>query len=244
MAKSNAAERSSASEPLIVPKIFVSYTLRPNPAFADVVFVPDPAKKPEANAKDKEKFQAKAAVTPYLATFDQVYLFAPYGKSAAGDIFSSKSPEVADVQMCRNVRDWLLTRYPTAWADELFVPRAAPKAVFVGFNPRLFLKILGLECSLPGNNCPLPISMWYDNTDHRDLEEAVAPSKECGLIAGDWPLLARARGMGLKGSDLEKYNQAVKDWKGPGYDVLKDMCIAITWAKELGFLDRGSPTLQ
>lgn len=114
--------------------------------------------------------------------------------------------------------------------------------VIIGFDPRRFLKVLGIELSLPlPGNEPLPPGLWYGNTDHRDIEEAVLPKPECKLLS--WPHVIQARRPRpelaeeerLKDPDVAKYDKLFKDWVGPGQDPEQDARIALTWASQLNF---------
>ena len=91
----------------------------------------------------------------------------------------------------------------------------------------MFLKMLGLECCLPANqpeaedkSNALPLSMWYTNTDHRDVGEAAMP-KGFNL---SWPLVLAVRKILIKG------------WNGPGVDVESDMIVATELSTQLGLL--------
>lgn len=188
--------------------------------------------------KERTKWLGLLPETPYLCTFDEVTILAmAKGKGvnykSEGRAVGGKKPPI-----CQAVRNFILGLYPDAWSLDTH-PQGAERTVevaFMGFNPRLFLKILGLECSLPVNNCPLPASMWYGNTDHRDIAEAVAPTPECKAVAWDWDFIVQARRMGLEGDRLADYDKIVAGWTGPGKDTDKDARLAAEWALQLGFV--------
>lgn len=185
-------------------------------------------------AEQEAKFSASLKDKPYTGTFEEVRIF-DASTSDVG-IFKFRTKEEKRDPICLAVRNWILKRHPEAW------PHAAtytgpPEAIFVGFSPRVFLKILGIECSLPenqpvndaGDRDPnktnvLPLSLWYGQSDHRDIGEAANP-KEFDL---SWEIVMKAR-------KLEEY----AGWNGPGTNTETDLKVAIELATQLGMLAEG-----
>jgi hypothetical protein len=100
--------------------------------------------------------------------------------------------------------------------DDAGAPR---HPIFLGFDPRTFLKMLGLECSTAG--APLPPSVWYATTLHRDVAEALMPA-EFKHVPLAWVL--KRRGI------------AVPGWERPGVDPELDARVVVNAADQLGFL--------
>lgn len=185
----------------------------------------------EADILEKtEKFLANAKDMPYTGTFDAVAISDPANEGSRAWTFN---PE-AKVPICVSVAKHILKAYPNAWSMDTHDMRA-PKVVFIGFNPRLFLKMLGAECSLPENNFPLPPKMWYSNSDHRDIETAVLPDEfaKAGLTLET--VLKRRRPTAK--DDQAAWDKILNGWTGPHNDPVKDVLIATELAVQLGFLN-------
>lgn len=187
--------------------------------------------------KLEAKFQAECAQQPYTATFAEVQIADLHNERKGKWVYRAPNNEEGKQAACLAIRSWLLKEYPDAWPHTTHPDRRVPAAIFVGFNPRLFLKILGIECSLPahqpmdadGKPDPkklnvLPLSMWYPNSDHRDIEEAVKPADFKYL---PWNVVLEARGL------LPEF----KDWKAPGVNVTMDLKLATRLAAQLGMLN-------
>ena len=222
-------------------KIIVAFSTRlvdglPIPAFTAPSNWKDEAKI-KRHIEDKQaEYTALAKDQPYTGTFDCVQVTDISKGQTATWNYEGREPGGAKQAICLAVKAWLLNRYESAWPHTTHVPYRVPEAIFIGFNPRLFLKMLGTDCSLPQNqpqkegepdpnksNC-LPLSMWITNTDHRDLGNLVMPSD----YKLDWNVVLSARGL------REKY----PDWNGPfGTTVQEDMEIAIEMASQLGLVD-------
>lgn len=216
--------------------IFIGYRLKPidnieayMPEFEGRKGTNDPEKIKAQIEEKQQAFIQEAANTPYLSTLDEVYVF----DSTNGKAMTFKSEAKGKPPVCQRLRAYILKAYPKAWNNSP-VSSGPPEAVFVGFNPRLFLKVWGLECTLPENNCALPLSLWYGNSDHRDIVEAVMPKTECKTIT--FETVIKRRGAGLQGEDQEKYLEIFKGWDGPGQHPEKDVLVAITLASQLGLL--------
>lgn len=145
------------------------------------------------------------------------------------------------------IRHFLLAAHPQAWSDNIFTSRpGGPETVFVGFEIKAFLKVLGIECALEG--VPLPLSMWYSNSDHRDIQAAIVPS--------EWA----SEGVGLRTAlklfeDSGAFQGAFQDETGkplyeipknyaPCQDARRDAFLALSLAKALGMTDRSWEVLR
>lgn len=223
-------------------KIFVGYRTRLvqgveklTPEFTP----PGNYKTPEAIAKwqteKAEDFKVAAANQPYTGTFDAVVVCDPASERIKEWNFKGREPGNTDGKKAVSlaVRDWILNTYGEAWPNETHpAHNGPPKAVFIGFEPKVFLKMIGIECSLPPISKPLPPPMWYSNSDHRDITEAVMPS---GFKNLDWSIVLKTR-RPLDEDDAEKYDAVIKDWPGPGINPKQDVHIAVMLATQLGFV--------
>lgn len=220
-------------------KILIAYKTRTADGYVpDIRDLPDPP----SNWKDPDKIAAwreekakeastQAVFQPYTGTFDEVQLIdlttQEHGR------WQYREPKSGRQPVCLAVRAWLLKHYPDAWPNSTHPGRAVPQAIFVGFNPKLFLRILGTECSLPanqpkepGSTNTLPLSCWYGNSDHRDIGEAVKPDEFKFL---SWRTVLEARGL--------TNNQAVyAGWNGPHIDVTMDLSLIIELASQLAMV--------
>lgn len=231
-------------------QIFVGYKLKPAVAtevtdalVAKYLATLDVPKTYAAEPKRSEWLEGKkgewlpsVANAPYIATFEEVVLIAPAMKTTVTYKAEGREPGGKKKSVSAAARNFLLELYPNAWSKDTHPASRQVEVAFMGFNPRLFLKILGIECSLPVNNCPLPAAMWYGNTDHRDIEEAVLPTPECRNLSGNWEFIVNARRPKTEGDDLTRYNNIVTGWTGPGVNAKKDALLAVEWANQLGFI--------
>lgn len=213
-------------------KIVVAYRTRPSD-----IEVPTPEFKAAANVKDPLKIQAQIAAkhadfmaslagVPYTGTFDEVRIYDQKTKDTVK--FKYRAPDSGKSAACLAIRSWLLKRHPAAWPHSTDRP-GKPEAIFIGHDMRTFIKILGIECSLPANqpqaggkpdplkSNALPLSMWYGQSDHRDIFEAVNPKP--GI---PWGVVLQVRDIVAEG------------WTGPGTNVEQDLTIATQFAAQLG----------
>ena len=230
-------------------KVFIGYSTRvvPDverlmPEFESRAGTKDEDKKKVQITEKQEAWKRDAKNMPYTGTFDKVHIAIqpdPHeedpelkrGKVVTYDS-ASRYPFGTRTAVSRMVGSLLLRYFPTAWSDDI-VSKSIPKAVFIGFNPRRFLKMLGIECSLPTIRKTLPAGLWYGNSDHRDIGEAVIP-RDFPLLG--WSTMLRRRREGLNEEDTAKYDAVIKDWTGPGNDPEQDVKIAIVFAVQLNFV--------
>lgn len=240
------SEKEKPEKPRPVLKLFVGYRTKLRPGAETAV----PTFKAPANYKDAAKitafqeerkagFMEAAKNMPYTGTFDEVYLIDPQARDEKDPEkkkfkflrYTWHPPEEGKPPIAVRVRNYLQKWYKWAWAHET-VGRRPAEVVFVGFDPRTFLKILGLECSLPEINKPCQLGMWYGNSDHRDIGEAVCP-KEFGGLTLPFALSFRRP---QAESEAAYWDAWVKGWTGPGENPEADARIAVELAKQLGFL--------
>lgn len=189
----------------------------------------DPAKIEAEIAAKQQAFKDEAKDMPYTGTFDEVVLVDP--KHDGLQRWEYRAPDSGKQPICLAVRAYLTKHWKTAWTDDTH-NRKPPEVIFVGFNPRTFLKILGLECSLPHVGKPLPLGLWYSNTDHRDIGTAILPDEFKRLTVLEAVKARRPRAK----DEAEKWDQMLAGWNGPGQHPEKDAVIAIELAAQLGML--------
>jgi hypothetical protein len=217
-------------------KIFIGYRTRPVegaeamlPAVEADKRLTDPKKVADDLESKRARLLAELKDQPYTGTFDSVFIMDPkHEKVLQFDHGSGKTP------VSVRVRNFFMNNYPDAWSDDTHGERRVPEAVIVGFDPRRFLKMLGLECSLPAIGKPLPLRLWYDNADHRDIEAAVKPSDFRKL---DLVTAVKARRPADQAA-AEKWDAKLKDWPGPHVDPETDVWLAVELATQLGILRR------
>ena len=223
---------------MAVTKIVVGYRTR---AAADL----DknlPEFKAPSNYKDSGKiaadiadrqavFKAGAKDMPYTGTFDEIHLVDPKNNKVMTWTHKASEEEGKPSPAVR-ARNFLHKYYPTAWNDDTH-GRKQTEVVFLGFDPRTFLKLLGLECSMPvvGKRCHL--SMWYSNADHRDIGEAVIPKDFKGLTL---PYVLKFR-RPVEPERMKLWDSIMVGWTGPGEWPEKDALITIELATQLGLLE-------
>lgn len=235
-----------------VSRIFVAYEtiLRPGLDLQTIM----PSFEASWRTKDPEKIDAEIAAKqakfltgegldayPYTGTFRRVMLLDPSRRSTSADFcLSERMPGSGKPSVAAAVSDWLAKHYPDAFKS--FLPADKYQgAVFVGFDTRRFLKMLGLECSLPSVGRPLPPGAWYETCLHRDIESAVLPSGERGPL--DWRAILHMRAPLMsplpmaEGANPLSWPALVDNWEGPHVHAPSDLFLAIELASQLGFLN-------
>jgi hypothetical protein len=185
-------------------------------------------------ASRTEDFKRLACNQPYTGALRRVCLIDPTHK--VRNTLTSEGREPGNPTGSRPlavaVRDWILKYNPDAWSDTMHGQRlSVPPAAFVGFEPKTFLKMLGLECARL--NKPLPPAMWYSNSDHRDLTNALMPSDFKFL---DWSTVLKAF-RPTEALEQVPYDREFGSWPGPGKGAEKDAELAFWLAHKLGFVN-------
>lgn len=207
------------------PKILVGYRTR-----AAVLPEPfEPAFRPPANYKDEAKiaewlaakraeWDVEKASYPYLSTLDSVFavVIGP-GVRDVGE-WKYREPGSGKPPVALAVRTFLMKHFREAWLGE----GGGPRPVFLGFDPRSFLKVWGLELSMPAAAQPLPPSVWYGTNNYRDIGTALVPDEYKAVL----PLRQVLKWRGID----------VPDWSGPGADPELDVRVVTQAAEQLGFL--------
>jgi hypothetical protein len=134
-------------------------------------FTDTPRKKAEAY---RAEFMEVAGQLPYSAEFEEVAIMDTV--KAVGGHFVLPAGEPPAGKRFRSVaclaNEWLL-KY---WDG----PDRSLDATLFGFNPKLFLKVLGLACAeehslRPQREVPCPAGFWWGHSDYRDILSALFP---------------------------------------------------------------------
>lgn len=221
-----------------VAKLIIGYKTKLNPTVGSYL----PEFKAPANYKDaakiaaevaerKQEFLASAASMPYVGTFDEVFV-ADMQKHRSVQ-WKCAAPDEEKPSVATRVRSYLLKHYPDAW-DNNVIQRKIPKVLFIGFEIKTFLKLLGIECALPATNKPCPLSLWYGNSDHRDISEAILPKEACkGLTLAYVLKFWRPT---FDAESTKTWDGLIKDWHSPGENPTKDAGIASVIATQIGLV--------
>lgn len=228
----------------MIAKLIVGYRTRAvEPELLKTLMPPD--FKPKRNLKDqakieadvearKEAFAEAAKWQPYTGTFDSVVIADPANDHIGEWNYEGRQPGGPKTPICLAVAAYLMKAYPDAWTPGAANQRTL-QAIFIGFNPRLFLKMLGEECSLPehnqGQNRALPLGLWYSNSDHRDIMEAVVPTGFPSLTFD----VALKRRRPIRVDDAARWDRLVEGWQGPHHDPKADTLLIAELASQLGF---------
>lgn len=224
-------------------KLIISYSTRLVEGFEfdeSLLKAPSNYKDPEKIAawiaKERDGLADELLMQPYSATFDRVVISDVTEQKSGHWAYPAANSGKPGIAV--SIRNWLLKRFPKAWPN---TPNplcdGGPQVLFIGFDIRLFLKILGLECSLPANQPRLsdgkpdptqcynmPLAAWYGTSDYRDIGEAVKP-KEFKYLT--WQHVLKARGLTTK----------LKGWNGPHVDPDLDAVLAKELAMQLDLLN-------
>jgi len=182
-------------------------------------------------AQKKANFASQAAKQPYTGTFEEIMLVDLQKKSVFHA--SNKDRKSDDAwTVAESAASWILTNNPGAFDGDILDSRNS-NVVFIGFETRLFLKMLGLECTLPDSKVRVPLRLWYNNPNHRDIAEAVMPSD----YVLSWPLVLKLREPVETAGELAEKWEYLKTWKQPHVNVQHDSLLITELAAQLGFLN-------
>lgn len=190
-------------------KIFVGYTC----ALADNAkdLMPDDIKD-----EDVHDWNAQAVYQPFTGRFSSVYLIAPGYKKTAHFL-----PEDG-LTVEKQVVEFLNSCFKDAWPWDAHVG-FDPQVFFVGFDPHRFLKMLGLNCTLPALNCPMPASLWYGNTNSIDIEEVCLGDLE---TQATFDTVLKAYQAQFNTKEAARFDKLTGGWTGPWLNAKQDAEIA------------------
>jgi hypothetical protein len=216
-------------------KIIVGYKTQPVSNIEELM----PDFKAPANFRDQEKitqdvnakkqaFLKTGKDAPYTGTFAEVFLLDNRPRKLLQFLPVDGKPSIAV-----RVRNYLLKTYPDGWSDREYDPRNPPFRL-IGFGTRRFLKMLGLELSLPSVARPLPLRMWYSNSEHRDIGEAVLPHDFDKTLTLETVLKRRRPS---EPAAAAKWDKSMNGWPGPHHVPEKDVWLAVELAAQIGLLE-------
>lgn len=214
-------------------KLFIGYRMRAAVGLKKIV----PAITPPSNYKDKDKiaafvaeakaaFEAEAKNMPYTGTFDEVFLVDPAHEQALQWVYSD-DPSKPSIAV--RVSNYLLKTFPKAWEGDIG-EHETPQVIFIGFDPKRFLKVLGLECSLPRVGKALPPRVWYGSNNYRDILEAVQPDAYCKRL--DIKDIAAERRPTEEAAG-KAWDALLAGWDGPHQNPKTDVSLTVELATQL-----------
>lgn len=166
--------------------LYVGWETGPNglvpPAGSMPEFKDIGGKNPRDAASQEREWLAEFARGPFGGTMTRVMLIDPVGNVAQEfkldkAVYRPKGfPAKQPVPVAIQVAGWLEKHYAKTLAKDLAAElgkQGKGSLSFVGFEPRRFIKHLGLECSRLGY--PPRLGLWYANSDHRDIGSALMP---------------------------------------------------------------------
>ena len=235
-------------------KIIVGFSLSVKPDIDVETLMPvftfpsnwKPETKEDNRLKKEQEFREGCGRQLYTSEFETVHLLDPSlgsevhfqrGEWADIALFAAQRKKKAEpLSVALQVRQVLLNGRGSAWTDNIFDKRdEGPEAVFVGFRIKTFLKVLGVECALHGN--PLPLSMWYGSSDHRDVENALVPDDASAKNIDLAMALEFFENAGVFYDDKsEKPFLEVPDNFVPGSDAKLDATISLLLGSRLGLI--------
>lgn len=182
-------------------------------------------------AQKKDNFVTQAASQPYTGTFDEIMLV-DLQKQIVGKWASKDRKDENDLTVAEAAASWILNNNPGSFDGDLLDTRNS-NVVFIGFDTRLFLKMLGMECTLPDSKVRVPHRLWYNNPNHRDITEAVMPSE----YVLSWPIVLKLREPVETSQGLAEKWEYIKTWQKPHVNVQHDSLLITEMAAQLGFLN-------
>ncbi len=181
----------------------IGYQTKPLTADVPAEFVPKFEPKSGKNPKTSDELQAEWVAefqqTPYGATMSRCMIIDPAG--VAQEFTEGKAvyrpkgfPKDQDVPVVLQVAGWLEKTYGKTVANDLAQQLSGDNTgglMLLGFNPRGFVKQLGIEAARLGS--PAKLGFWFANSDYKDMGNAILPEpysrsyelelalKACGL---------------------------------------------------------------
>ena len=213
----------------------VTYLKEVQPRFTPKANLVDKAKIAADIAEKTQLYVEDAASNPYTGYLEKVAI-ADITNAGKIKLSGEKTPGATAVDVVK----WLTETYPGAWPsglEDTMDPWKKNPIVFIGFSPKRFLKFLGIECTTPARNpskiVKIPTGLWYSNSSHRDLIEAICPSSEFKKLEFETALKSRRP---LDPKSQEKWDELTKQWKEPWIDPSLDLALAIELTAQLGFI--------
>lgn len=186
---------------------------------------------PRTAAEQEAEWLAEFQSSPYGGRLSRVVVMDPQ-KAIAQEFKDGKSvfrpakfPKGEAVPVAIQVAGWLEKHYakslPKTLAEAFGDQRGRDTLSFLGFEPRRFIKHLGIECARLG--APARAGLWYANSDHRDMGGAIMPEPFHKQLE-----LAHV---------LQLHGLAKPDWQ-PGKKAQADAVMALRIALHLGLVSQ------
>lgn len=182
-------------------------------------------------AEKKAEFEANAKYIPYLGTFQRVVIYDIKNKRTGRWNCDGSRPFGDKSSVSERIVAWLLKGFPTAWGG--LDDKKEPEVRFLGFGMRDFLKMLGTESTMPYSVDVPPPKLWYSNSDHRELADAVAPD-QAGKLLDLRKIIGRRRPEDEKAG--KKWDEQFSKWVAPHVSADLDAWLCTELASQLGFL--------
>lgn len=205
----------------MMPKLLVGWRTKLAPGYLELT----PVATAPANYKDPDKISAYMASVqqawlegakdmPYAGTFDEVMLVDVANARPGRWSSAGREPGGPKLPICLAVRAWIMKQCPDG------LPPGETSLPIIGFGPRDFLKMLGIECAMHGQ--PLPLAWWYNNSAAIDIEALAMPREHNKSLR--WSVLLKRWGVG------------VENWDGPGRSPHDDVSVTAELAAHLGLI--------
>lgn len=222
--------KKSKSAKKATPAIFVGWKMRKReglelqrPLFSAPANYKDPEKISAYVAEKSAAWESGLGSQAYTGTFDSIVLADSANNKIGSWFYAGREPGSKKASVAAAARNWLLNLWGDHWSDNMFPADDKPPVVFYGFEPRLFLKLLGIECSLPSVAAPLPLSLWCGESAHRhsvDVFNLLVPREHAAMV--DWRTVLAVRGVDVNG------------WAGPFGDAKLDSMVVAKLLHPLG----------
>ncbi len=214
---------------------FIGYETRKLPDLLEPEFLPrkgtiDPAKIATQIAEKRAAFHQQAASSPYTSFLSKIVAVSVNENGEAVPMFSSdngkgkakKATMPPAVSFAEHISRW------NAGVTESIQQPMTPPVLFVGFEPKNFLKLWGIECAMLQE--PIRPGWWVANSSHYNIQSLVLP--DCTGI--DFQAACMYLGQPLR-----------KDFE-PGLDAAYDAELCYKLVSRLGMLGSlaTTPVLQ
>lgn len=186
---------------------------------------------PRTAAEQEAEWLAEFHKSPYGGRLSRAVIMDPQKaiaqefKDGKAIFRPSKFPKGETVPVALQVAGWLEKHYakslPGTLVEAFGDSRGRDTLSFLGFEPRRFIKHLGIECARL--KYPARAGLWYANSDHRDMGGAIMPEPFHKQLE-----LAQV---------LELHGIGRPDWS-PGNNAEADAVMALRIALHLGLVTK------
>lgn len=172
----------------------------------------------------QDEFLGLGRHMPYTATFDEIFL-----ADVTNNLSIQWSSADGKNSPASRARKFFDKHYPDSWNES----NRKSRVILIGFDIHSFLRILGVECALPGSLGACQFGMWYKNQDVIDVGDVIMPRDvfrgvPLSYIMKFW--------RPANPDDAKVWDGLVKDWNGPGENPVKDAHIASCLVCQMGLI--------